>query len=174
LTVEHHFGPDAARVFSVTLGAAFLATVNAFIVTGPRVSFAMARDGLFPAIAGRVHPRTGVPVNAMIAQTVGALVVLYAFEFQQLYQYAAVGLSVFSILVIGALLVLRRRRPDATRPFRVPWSPIVPLLFLLITLFMTVFAFREWTRPSMISVGSILAGIPVYLVWQRLRHDPLS
>jgi basic amino acid/polyamine antiporter, APA family len=169
LAVENLFGPRASSVFSVLLGLAFLATVSAFIITGPRVYYAMAKDGLFPAIAGRVSEKGQVPTHAMILQSVCAVAILFVADFQNLYKYASVGLSLFALLFIGAVYVLRWRRPEMERPFRVPGYPIVPAVFLVVTLFMAVFAFKQWPKPSAFSLGSILLGIPVYYLWSAAR-----
>jgi len=170
MAVENLFGPRASGVFSVLLGLAFLATVSAFIITGPRVYYAMARDGLFPSVAGHVSSKGRVPVYAMLAQSVCAIIILFAMKnFRDLYQYAAVGLSIFALLFIAAVYVLRWRRPQMERPFRVPGYPVVPAIFIGVILFMTIFAFKQWPKPSMYSIGSILAGIPVYYVWSFVR-----
>jgi APA family basic amino acid/polyamine antiporter len=166
LAVENLFGPRASSVFTVVLGLTFLATVSAFIITGPRVYYAMAKDGLFPVAAGRVSSKGGIPVYAMIAQSTCAIAILFGMKnFRDLYQYASVGLSVFALLFIAAVYVLRWRRPQMERSFRVPGYPIVPAIFLAVILFMTVFAFKQWPKPSAYSLGSILAGIPVYYIW---------
>jgi len=170
LAVQNLFGPKISSVFSVLLGLTFLATVSAFIITGPRVYYAMAKDGLFPSAAAYVSPKGRVPIYAMVAQSVCAIVILFVTDFQNLYKYAAVGLSVFAMLFIGAVYVLRWRRPDMERPFRVPGYPVVPAIFMAVILFMTVFAFKQWPKPSIYSLGSILAGIPVYYVWSLLRR----
>ncbi|MEJ2702692.1 MAG: amino acid permease [Sedimentisphaerales bacterium] len=170
LAVANLFGPRASSVFTVVLGLTFLATVSAFILTGPRVYYAMAKDGLFPSIAGRVSVKGGVPVYAMIAQSACAITILFVTDFGTLYQYASVGLSVFALLFIAAVYVLRWRRPDMERPFRVPGYPIVPAIFMVVILFMTVFAFKLWPKPSACSLGSILVGIPVYYVWSFVRR----
>jgi APA family basic amino acid/polyamine antiporter len=172
LAVANLFGAGAADAFSVAVGLTFLATVSAFVVTGSRIYYAMARDGLFPAFAGRVSTKHRIPVLSTIAQSGCAIVLLFAVDFQELYQYASVGLSLFAILFISAVFVLRVRRPDLERPFRVPGYPVVPGLFIVVTLFMAGFAFREWPGPSLWSLGSILAGIPAYLLWTRLRPRP--
>jgi APA family basic amino acid/polyamine antiporter len=125
----------------------------------------MAKDRLFPSIAGRISEKGQVPIYAMIAQSLLAIIFLFVTDFQNLYQYAAVGLSIFAMLFIAAVYVLRWRRPDMERPFRLPGYPIVPAIFMAVTLFMTVFAFMQWWKPSARSVGSILAGIPVYYIW---------
>lgn len=170
LAVEILFGTRASSIFSVAVGLAFIATVSAFIITGARVYYAMARDGLFPSIAGRLSKRGQVPVYAMIAQSVCAIVILFVTDFQSLYKYASVGLSLFAMLFIAAVYVLRWRRPDMERPFRVPGYPVVPAIFLAVILFMTIFAFIQWRKPSAYSLGSILAGIPVYYIWTFFRR----
>jgi APA family basic amino acid/polyamine antiporter len=128
----------------------------------------MARDGLFPSIAGRVSAKGQVPTYAMILQSVCAIVILFVTDFQNLYQYAAVGLSLFALLFIGAVYVLRWRQPEMPRPFRVPGYPAVPAIFMAVTTFMAVFAFKQWPIPSLYSVGSILVGIPVYYIWSAV------
>ena len=170
LAVEKLFGARTSSVFSVAVGLTFLATVSAFIVTGPRVYYAMAKDGLFPSIAGRISEKGQVPVYAMIAQSLlSIIIILFVKEFQDLYKYAAVGLSIFAMLFIAAVYILRWRRPDMERPFRLPGYPVVPAIFMAVTLFMTVFAFKQWWKPSVYSVGSILVGIPVYYLWMFIR-----
>ncbi len=168
--VENLFGTGASNVFSVLLGVTFLATVSAFIITGPRVYYAMARNGLFPSIAAKLSPKGRVPVYGMVLQSLLAICILFALDFQSLYKYASVGLSLFAMLFIAAVYVLRWRRPELARPFRVPGYPVVPAVFLIVTLFMAVFAFTEWREESLYSVGSILLGIPVYYVWSAFRR----
>ena len=169
LAVENLFGPRVSSVFSILLGLAFLATVSAFVITGPRVYYAMARDGLFPAFAEHLSAKGGVPTYAMLLQSLCAIVILFVTDFQNLYQYAAVGLSLFALLFISAVYVLRWRRPEMERPFRVPGYPVVPAIFLLVIVFMAVFAFKQWPKPSAYSLGSICLGIPAYYIWSLLR-----
>ena len=99
-----------------------------------------------------------------------AIAILLATDFLQLYRYASVGLALFSMLTIASLFVLRYRRPDMKRPFRVPGYPVVPALFVGVTAFMAVFAFQQWPKPSLYSVGSIVAGVPIYYAWSYLRR----
>ncbi len=170
LAVLNLFGPKASSVFSVLLGLTFLATVSAFIITGPRIYYAMAKDGLFPSVAAYVSPKGRIPIYAMLAQSLCAILFLFKTDFQNLYKYASVGLSVFAMLFIAAVYVLRWRRPEMERPFRVPGYPVVPAIFMVVILFMTVFAFMQWPKPSMYSLGSILLGIPAYYVWLLIRY----
>ena len=84
--------------------------VSAFVITGTRIYYAMAKDGLFPSIAGHVSLKRRVPIYAMIAQSVCAIVILFVTDFLNLYQYTSVKLSVFSLLFIGVVYVLRWRQ----------------------------------------------------------------
>jgi len=166
LAAERMFGTRISNAFAMGVGLTFLATVSAFIVTGPRVYYAMAKDGLFPSIAARINPRTQVPTYAMAAQSLCAIGLLFTGKFEDLFQFAAVGLGLFSMLIIAAVFVLRYRRPDLERPFRTPLYPLVPALFLLVTLFTTVYAFKVWGWIPAIGLATILAGIPIYYLWR--------
>jgi APA family basic amino acid/polyamine antiporter len=104
----------------------------------------------------------------MLLQSACAIIILFVTDFQNLYQYASVGLSLFALLFISALYVLRRRCPELERPFRVPGYPITPAVFLVVVLFMAVFAFQQWPKPSVYSLGSIAMGIPVYYIWSSV------
>lgn len=172
MAVTNLFGSRVSGVFSVAIGLAFLATVSAFVITGPRIYYAMAKNGLFPAIAGRVSASGGIPVYAMIAQSVCAILILFVTDFQNIYKYAAVGQSLFAMLWIAAVYVLRWRSPQMPRPFRVPGYPVVPAIFMGVTLFMfiAVFTFKDWRTPSCWSLGSILAGVPVYYIWSAIAR----
>jgi APA family basic amino acid/polyamine antiporter len=129
----------------------------------------MAKDGLFPSIAGRLSSKGQIPVYAMSAQSLCAIIILFLTDFQNLYKYASVGLSIFALLFIAAVYVLRLKQPELERPFRVPGYPIVPAIFIATILFMTVFAFIQWKKPSFYSLYSILIGIPVYYIWVTIR-----
>jgi APA family basic amino acid/polyamine antiporter len=169
LAFENLFGSKVSSVFSTLLGLTFLATVSAFIITGPRIYYAMARDGLFPSLAEHVSSKGRVPIYAMLLQSLCATVILFVTDFQNLYKYASVGLSLFALLFVGAVYVLRWRRPDMERPFHVPGYPVVPAIFMTVIVFMAVFAFMQWPKPSIYSLGSILLGIPVYYIWSFFR-----
>jgi basic amino acid/polyamine antiporter, APA family len=165
IAVANLFGGRVSSVFSVLLGFTFLATVSAFIITGPRIYYAMAKDGLFPAIAGYISGKGHIPVYAMAAQSVCAIIFIFVTPFQSLYKYASVGLSIFTLLFIGAVYVLRWKQPSLERPFRMPGYPVIPAIYMIAILFVTVFAFTQWKMPSIFSLASILVGIPVYYIW---------
>jgi APA family basic amino acid/polyamine antiporter len=129
----------------------------------------MARVGQFPSIAGRLSTRTGTPLVATALQAGWALVILWNGSFDQIVLYAGAGLSLASLLSVGAVYVLRVRQPDLPRPFRVPGYPWVPAIYLVATTALIVAVFWQEPRIAIYSVLSILSGLPVYafMAWRR-------
>jgi APA family basic amino acid/polyamine antiporter len=170
LAARRLFGPDVAAPLSVAIGVSLLASLSAYVLTGPRVVYAMARPGHFATIAGRLSARCQTPANATALQVTWALVLLWTGSFESLVIYAGVGLALFSMLAVGAVFILRRRRPDLPRPFRTPGYPVVPAVFLTTTGLLCVASFVERPWVCLASLLSILAGLPIYHVWVRPRR----
>ena len=167
LAAQRLFGPALAAPLSIAIGLTLLASLSAYVLTGPRVAYAMARAGHFPAIAGRLTTRSRTPAIATALQVAWALVLLWTGSFESIVIYAGVGLALFSMLTVSSIYVLRWTRPDLPRPFRTPGYPVVPAIFLTVTTILTIAAFVERPRVSIYSLLSILAGIPVYYFWLR-------
>ncbi len=156
------FGDRVAAPLSVAVGLTLLASLSAYVLTGPRVLYAMARAGQFPAVAGRLSARSQTPAVATAVQVGWALVVLWSGSLAGILVYASVGLALFSMLAVSSIYVLRVTRPDLPRPFRTPGYPAVPAVFLLVTALLTAAAFANQPWQSGYALLSILAGIPVY------------
>jgi basic amino acid/polyamine antiporter, APA family len=171
VAAERLYGPRVADPLAVAIGLTLLASVSAYILTGPRVAYAMARAGQFPAIAGRLTAR-GAPAVATALQVAWSLVLLWAAPFERILLYSGVGLALFSMLTVAAVYVLRWRRPDLPRPFRTPGYPAVPALYLVGTGLLVAAVFLDADRrlPSALAVLSILAGVPVYYLWAARRR----
>ena len=155
-----------AGPLSVAVGLTLLASLSAYVLTGPRVLYAMARAGQFPAIAGRLTVRSKTPAIATILQVGWALVVLWVGTLGDILIYAGVGLALFSMLAVSSIYVLRVTRPDLPRPFRTPGYPVVPAVFLLATSLLTLAAFSQQPRESTYALLSILAGVPVFYAYR--------
>ncbi len=166
------FGQGWSTPFSIAVGLILLATCSAFVLTGPRVMFAMARAGQFPAFVGRMSPRTGTPVIATALQVGWAVVLLVTGSFDAIVRYAGLALSFVSMFTVAAVFVLRIKQPDLPRPFRVPLYPIVPAIYLLIAGALTLaVAIKEpWLAGA--SLVSILSGVPLYPLLSRRRAEP--
>jgi len=167
LAAQRLFGPAVAAPLSIAIGVTLLASLSAYVLTGPRVAYAMAKAGHFPAIAGRLTARARTPAVATLLQVAWALVLLWTGSFESIVIYAGVGLALFSMLAVSSIYVLRITRPDLPRPFRTPGYPIVPAIFLTATTALSIAAFYERPWVSLYSLLSILAGVPVYYLGPR-------
>jgi APA family basic amino acid/polyamine antiporter len=158
-------GRIGSALISALVCVSTFGTVNVAMMVYPRVVFAMAEDRLFFRGMAAVHPRYATP-HAAIALT-GAFAVVYVMlrSFEQLIEIFILGSLPFWALAVGAVLVLRRRRPELQRPYRTPGYPLVPLLFLLAMLVLIGNSLREHSGSAGITLGAILTGIPVYYWW---------
>ena len=166
-------GPRVAEPLSFLVGLTLLASVSAYVLTGPRVLLAMAEAGQFPSVAGRVSGR-GAPVVATLLQVGWSLILLWTAQFEPILLYSGIGLAIFSMLTVSSVFIIRRRIPPEDRPFRTPGYPITPLVYLLGTGALVVAVARERPPVAMASVLSISLGIPVYDAWQGSRRRAAS
>ena len=148
--------------------------LNGSLMTGPRVVFAMADRGLFVRIVARVSPRFETPSVAIGLAAGLGVVYVSQNDFAQLAGRFILGVWPFYVLAVAAVFVLRRKRPDLPRPYRCWGYPIVPALFIVASLGMTLNAL--WTDPvsSSITFGIILAGVPVYYAWLTFTRRPAA
>jgi APA family basic amino acid/polyamine antiporter len=174
LAAKRLFGTTITTTLSIAFGLTLLASLSAYVLTGPRVAYAMARAGHFPAIAARLSSRTGAPVIATALQVTWALALLWLGTFEWIVVYASVGLALFSMLSVSTVIVLRHTRPDLHRPFRTPGYPLIPAVFLIGTACLTAAAFVERPLPSLYSLLTILAGVPVFYLLLRQGRKRLS
>ncbi len=174
---EALFGASWSAPFSVALGLILMATASAYLLTGPRVIFAMARAGHFPPIAGRLTRRHGTPAIATAILAGLSITMLWTGSFEAIVVFAGVGLALSSMLSVGSVYVLRVRQPDLPRPFRVPGYPVVPGVYLAGTGAVVVAAFVREPGISSLSTASLLLALPAYSLWRlagRRRRDTLS
>ena len=164
---ERLFGAGFAAVLSAASVVMIAASISAMVLAGPRVYFAMARDGQFFPAAARVHPRFRTPVVAIVAQSVWSGLLVLAGTFEQLLLYTGFAVVVFAGAAVAALFVLRRREPSAPRPFRAWGYPVAPAIFVTASAAMVVNAI--WREPAASGAGVllILAGLPLYLLFRR-------
>jgi len=161
-------GAAGAGLISAVVMISTFSSVNATMMTSPRIFFGMADRGLFfPAIA-RVSPRFKSPSTAVFLATgLGVVYVLFN-DFQQLADKFVLGIWPFYILAVLAVFVIRKRSPELPRPYRVLGYPVVPAIFLLASIGMIVNALVTDPRNTGITFGIILLGIPVYYAARAL------
>ncbi len=144
-----------------------LGALNVTVMIGPRIYFAMAQDGLFFHNLTRVHPRFYTPSNAVIVQALWSSLLILTGTFNFLLNYVSVIIAIFSALTVGAVLILRMKRPELKRPYEVWGYPLVPLLFVLANLGIALATLREKPLDALWGVAIVGLGVPAYLFWQN-------
>jgi APA family basic amino acid/polyamine antiporter len=154
-------------VVSAAVAVSTFGTLNGSMMTAPRIFFAMADDGLFPKAIARVHPVTGAPTAAIVLAAVLGVVFILIRTFTELADQFVIGIWPFYAMAVAGVFILRRRRPDAERPYRTWGYPVVPLIFLLASVFLLGNYLVSRPVVFLLDVLVILSGWPVYTAWRR-------
>jgi APA family basic amino acid/polyamine antiporter len=165
--LQQMFGSSGADLMAIAILISTFGCCNGLILSGARVYYAMAKDGLFFKSTGKVHPKYLTPKNALIVQGIWTCILCLSGTYGQLLDYIIFAVLVFYILTIAGLFVLRRTKPEAERPYRAIGYPILPAIYIVMALFIDVVLLRykpQYTWPGLIIV---LLGIPVYFLWSR-------
>lgn len=164
------FGPSAGNLVGLAIALGLLSVMSAMVMAGPRVYFAMARDGLLFSRFGRVHPDRRTPAQAILLQALIAVGMILGAAYDTLLLYIGVTLTLSSMLTVFGLLRLRRRQPHWARPYRTFGYPLTPLLFLGTSLWVLLYSIASRPLVGLFSLGTLLAGAVIY--WWLQRHTP--
>lgn len=164
-------GPLALSLMAGVMMLSSWGSLQTSILGTARIPFAMARDGLFFKSLARVSRRTRVPVIALIVQAVWAAVLALSGTFDQLTDLAIFAFWLFYGMVTAAVFVFRWREPDAPRPYRTWGYPVVPALFVLVTIYLIVFTIKNAPLQSLFGLLIIALGLPVYWYFVRKKAD---
>jgi APA family basic amino acid/polyamine antiporter len=167
LAADRLLGPAVARMLGALAVIVLLGSLSAMTTAGPRVYFAMARDGAFFPAAARIHPRFHTPWVAIVAQALWSSLLVLTNTKDQLAEYTGFAVLVFSAFAVSTVFVLRRRHPDEPRPFKAWGYPLAPAIFVIASLAITVAAVIGRPGPSLWGAVIIAAGVPVYYVFRR-------
>ncbi len=182
LVMDRLLGPAGATVVSLLIVLSALGSTHGSILTGARVTFAQARDGLLFRFLGRIHRRYETPAVSLWFQlALSCFALWYATGFQELADAFVFTMWIFYGLAACSIFILRRRAPDADRPYRCPGYPFIPALFIAASIAMIALSIHgDYTDPA--SRGhktlpwliTLAAGLPVYFIWTWLFPAPLS
>jgi APA family basic amino acid/polyamine antiporter len=162
------FGPSGAILMAIAILISTFGCNNGLILSGARIYYAMAKDGLFFASTGTVNEHHA-PAAALVVQCVWACVLCLSGTYGQLLDFLIFAAVIFYILTLGGLFLLRWRRPEMERPYRAFGYPLLPALYLVMAIFLEIQLLRykpQYTWPGLIIV---LLGLPVYGVWKWAR-----
>ena len=167
---ERVLGSSGGKLVSLIILMSIIGTLNGCFLTSPRVYFAQARDGLFFHRFAGVHPHHQTPSFAIVAQGLWAAVLLVTGSFESLLDYAMFALWLSYGAMVAGVIVLRVKRPELPRPYRMWGYPVTAVLFLAITAWFLANMIVTRPVPSLAGLAFIAAGIPVYFFWARSLH----
>ena len=160
-------GPAAVQIMAIAIMVSTFGCMNGMILAGARVYYAMARDGLFFRQVARVDPKRHTPRVSLVVQCVWACLLTLSGTYSDLLDYVIFAVLLFYTLTIAGVFVLRRRRPEMARPYRVIGYPVVPAAYVAAAGFIEILLLLykpNYTWPGLIIV---LLGIPVYYLWRK-------
>lgn len=161
------YGNGASRAVAVAVMISIFAALNGSILSGSRVPYAMARDGLFFRSVATVHPKYKTPGNSMILLCLWSCIVVLSGWFDDLYNFVIFGSWILYLMTAVSVFVLRRKRPDLARPYRVIGYPVVPVLFIGVAALLLVSTLQTRPRESLMGLGLMGLGIPFYFFWRK-------
>jgi amino acid transporter len=159
-------GEGGAAVVSIAAMLSIFAALNGSILSGARVPFAMARDGYFFGSVSRVHPHYRTPGVAIVLLGGWACLVVLSGQYDNLYTMVIFASWILYGMTAAAAIVLRRKRPDLERPYRVWGYPAVPVLFCLVAAILLYSTLRTSPRESLLGLVAIAIGLPFYFRWR--------
>jgi len=176
------FGPAGATFIGACIMCSVFGALNGNVIAKPRVSYALAQDGLTFGFLGRAHPRWSTPYAAILIQTIAAVAMVVLLRdprdpgilFDKLTTYFVVVEWSALLFTVGAVMVLRAKLPGADRPYRTPAYPLVPLIFLVgTTAGLGAIVWGKWVSGDRSPVYGLLLsviGFPVYAIWKRFSR----
>lgn len=161
------WSPTAAQWIALLVALSLAGGVSAMMWAGPRVYWVMAKDGILSPWLAVLHVSSAVPVRAMLTQALWASVLILTGTFEQLVIYSGVVLAAFVLLVLGAVIRLRRHKPELPRPYLVPFYPWLPGLLMIGAAGLVGNSLLQRPTESLLGLATVLAGLPFYYFWRK-------
>ncbi len=170
-TMRRIFGTPGANAVSIVAMISIFAALNGSILSGSRVPFAMARDGLFFRSVAHVNPKHRTPSVSILALSAWGAFLVLSGRYNQLYTYVIFASVILYGMATAAVIVLRIKRPDLPRPYRTLGYPFVPVVFVLAVTCLVISTLLKSPRESLMGLGLVSLGLPFYFFWKRRRPE---
>jgi basic amino acid/polyamine antiporter, APA family len=162
-------GPGGATFITLTILCSTFGAISANILAGPRVFFAMGRDGVFFPQLAKVHPRYETPANAIWALAIWAGILTLTGGYEHLITMSSFANWIFFTMVVLSVVILRRKHPEWDRPYKVTGYPITVIVFVLVSSVFVLNTLVEAPASSLMGLGLLLLGVPFYWQSKRMR-----
>lgn len=163
------FSGRVAPWLSLMVALSCFGAIGPCLMTGARVYYAMAEDGVFFRSLARVHPRWHTPAVSLVLQAVWAAILALSGRYDQLFTYVMFMMVLSYVLTVAGLFILRRKKPEAERPYRCTGYPVLPALYVILGSLWAINAALEKQKETLVGIVIVLVGVPFYLYWKRQR-----
>jgi basic amino acid/polyamine antiporter, APA family len=169
-------GERGAAIIAAGIAISALGYLSQATLTSPRVYYAMAADGLFFKSVAWLHPRTRVPIFAILLQGGCAIIIALSGRYHEILNYVMSVDTFFSLLTIGSIFIFRRRISQTARvqAFRVPGHPVTTVLLMTVYAGVAVSLFYKFPSNGLMGISIALTGVPVYFLWQRRKASKIA
>jgi APA family basic amino acid/polyamine antiporter len=164
---EITMGSIGGTLVSLTILLSITGACNGSILTFARIYFAQARDGLFFRVVGDVHPRFETPHISIAVQGVWAAVLAVSGSYERLFSYVVFAAWIFYGMTVLGVVVLRRKRPDLPRPYKMWGYPVTPMVFAGVAFWFVINTIVTTPVSSLTGLAIVASGVPVYYIWRR-------
>lgn len=165
--VQKFMGAGAEKWMAAAIMISTFGCVNGLILAGSRVYYAMANDGLFFKVCGRLDPKSQTPVTSIVVQCLWACGLTLTGRYGDLLDYVIFAVLLFYMLTIWGIFVLRRKRPDLERPYKAFGYPVLPMFYIVAAGAIEVLLLLNKPNYTWPGLFIVLLGIPVYFVWKK-------
>ena len=173
LAAKSLFGDTISPWFNLSIVLILLSSVSVQMMIGPRVCYAMAKDKVIFRSLEKINERYQTPYVAITLQTV--IAIFYTFigfdAILKMLIYMGFALSIFPFLAVFGMVYWRYKHPEIYRPFKVPFFPVVPIIYLVLSSCIMVTTMITETLPSLFALGVVAVGMGIFVVWQRLIRE---
>ena len=166
------WGPQSGRLVAAVLCLSIAGAVSAMTWAGPRVYWAMARDGMISPWLARLHPRNAVPARAIVFQSLWASLLILSGTFEQLLVYSGLVLSLFLALTLSTIFRIRRTTVVNPHQYRAPLYPFLPAALVIGAFTLVIYSLVQRPAESLYGAATVLSGIPLYYFWRRRHYLP--
>ena len=164
------FGTRIGSFLTLAVAIVLVSAVSVQMMIGPRVYYAMARDGLIFSKLSRINPKFNTPDLAIATQMVIATIYVFIGKnnIESLLAYMGFSLGIFPLMAVIGMLIMRFKNPDMPRPFKSPFFPLIPVIYIVFTAGMMTASLIMWTKTSLFAVGILCLGIVIYFIWRAI------
>jgi len=165
------FGATASSFISALIMISIFGCLSATIIYGPRVYYAMSKDGAFFRSMAHVHPRYKVPSKSIFWQAVWSSLLCFSGTYEALFEYVIFALVIFFAATGLAVFILRYKKPELPRPYKTWGYPVIPVIFILINLGIFFNTIIAQPLKSLLGLVILLLGVPAFLYWKRKNKN---